>query len=152
MWWEGKMQQKLAEADLVPLMYKRYVDDINTVSYVAPSGTRYIDDQIILDESCVTRDEAVDHDRRTMELWQCIANSIHPSIQVEVDFPSNHLKNSVPILDVRVWVEKVIDSNVYRVMHEFYMKEVSSKAVIDARSALSWDVNRTVLTQEVLRS
>ena len=75
----------------------------------------------------------------------------NPSIQVEVDFPSNHLKNSVPILDVRVWIEKVIDSNVYRIMHEFYMKDVSSKAVIDARSALSWDVKRTVLTQEVLR-
>ena len=37
--------------------------------------------------------------------------SIHP-IQVEVDFPSNHLKNRVPILDVRVWIEKVKDTPV----------------------------------------
>ena len=60
-----------------PLMYKRYVDDINTVSYVPPLGTRYVDGQTIIDESCVTQDEAVDHDRQTMELWQCIQ---HPSI------------------------------------------------------------------------
>ena len=36
-------------------------------------------------------------------------------------------------------------------MYEFYSKEMASKAVINARSALSWSTKRTVLTQEVLR-
>ena len=37
------------------------------------------------------------------------------------------------------------------IMHEFYAKEVASKALVNARSALPWCTNRTVLTQEVLR-
>ena len=36
-------------------------------------------------------------------------------------------------------------------MHEFYYKEVSSKSVINARSALAWGSKKTILTQEVLR-
>ena len=36
------------------------------------------------------------------------------------------------------------------ILYEFYTKEVSSKAVINARSALSEKMKRTVLTQEVL--
>ena len=37
------------------------------------------------------------------------------------------------------------------VLHEFYSKDVASKCVINARSALPWSCKRTVLTQEVLR-
>ena len=37
------------------------------------------------------------------------------------------------------------------ILHEFYSKEVASKSVVNARSAVSWSCKRTVLTQEVLR-
>jgi len=37
------------------------------------------------------------------------------------------------------------------IMYEFHSKSMASKAVINARSALSWSTKRTVLTQEVLR-
>ena len=36
-------------------------------------------------------------------------------------------------------------------MHEFYMKSVSSRSVLNSESALAWGVKRTVLTQEALR-
>ena len=37
------------------------------------------------------------------------------------------------------------------ILHEFFSKDVSSKAVINARSAMAWTSKRTILTQEVLR-
>ena len=37
------------------------------------------------------------------------------------------------------------------VLDEFYSKDVASKCVINARSALPWSCKRTVLTQEILR-
>ena len=37
------------------------------------------------------------------------------------------------------------------IMYAFHSKCVAYKAVINARSALSWSTKRTVLTQEVLR-
>ena len=37
------------------------------------------------------------------------------------------------------------------VLHEFFYKDVSSRSVVNARSALPWNCKRTILTQEVLR-
>ena len=42
-------------------------------------------------------------------------------------------------------------SEVNVVLHEFYSKDIASKCVINARSALSWSCKRTILAQEVLR-
>ena len=61
------------------------------------------------------------------------------------------MDKSVPILDLRVWVEKMVDSDRFVVIHELYMKNVSSKSVISVMSELPWSLKRTVLTQEVLR-
>ena len=40
----------------------------------------------------------------------------------------------------------------HRIEHEFYSKDVSSKVVMFAKSALSWKQKRTVLAQELLRA
>ena len=84
-----------------------------------------------------------------MLLFQKVGNSIHQSIQVEIEVPSNHADKKMPILDLKVWIEKI--NEVYLILHEFYMKEVSTKSLILAKSALAWSVKRTVLTQEALR-
>ena len=50
--------------------------------------------------------------------------------------------------------EKEIENQVVNmsvIMYELYSKEMVSKPVINARSALSWSTKRTVLTHEVLR-
>ena len=95
-------------------------------------------------------------DERTMELLRQVGDNIHPSIKLEVYYPSKHPDKKLPILDLRVWVEQkekeVQGSNQMMsvIMYELYAKEIASKAVIDARSAMSTSVKRTVLTQEVL--
>jgi len=110
-----------------------------------------------VDESFVAEDERVSSDQRTMPLIKQIGDDIHLLIQLEVDYPSKHRDQKLPILDLKVWLEtreKEIENqvvNVSVIMYEFYSKEMASKAVINARSALSWSTKRTVLTQEVLR-
>ena len=151
MWWDREIKARLSNLGLPPLMYKRYVDDINTVSLVPPPGLRYTNGIGQIDTSCIEEDLAMEDDDRLFRLWKTVGDSIHPSIQVEVDFPSIHVERSIPILDLRVWVEKKADSSSYLIMHEYYMKSVSSKAVINARSAVPFSMKRTVLTQEALR-
>ena len=80
-----------------------------------------------------------------MEKVRQIGNNIHPSIQLEVDYPSKHNDNKMPILDLKVWVEN------NKVKHEFYQKSVSSKSMIHQRAALPLDKKRTIITQEILR-
>ena len=92
-----------------------------------------------MDESTVTEDEGVSNDERTMLLIKQIGNDIHPSIQLEVDYPSEHQDQKLPIRDLKVWLEtrgKKIgnqDVDVSVIMYEFYSKEMASKAVINAR-------------------
>ena len=54
---------------------------------------------------------------------------------------------------MRCWKEElVVDGNEKHVLlHEFYMKEVSSKSVISRDAALAMSSKRTILTQECLR-
>lgn len=83
------------------------------------------------------------------------ANSIHPSIQVEIDYPSRYSDFKLPILDLKVWpfqhFNEVTQTNDVYILHEYYHKDVSSKAVIHVRSAIPWKAKRVILTQEILR-
>ena len=82
----------------------------------------------------------------TIERIKEIGNGIHASIQLEADYPSRYEDKKVPILDLKVWVNEED-----KVVHEYYMKPVSSKSVINNRSAMPLKDRRTVITQEILR-
>ena len=52
-------------------------------------------------------------------------------------------------LHLKIWVKRV--DGLWRIVHEHYTKPMSTKAVLDSRSAMAWGTRRTVLTQEALR-
>ena len=123
-WWDRKMRSVIEENGIKTVMYKRYVDDINLIVEV--------------------KKDVMEDD-----LWKRIkemGDSIHESIQLEADYPYRYPDQKVPILDIKVWVDTE-----GKVMHEYYSKPVSSKSVIDAKSAMPFKDRRTVLTQDLLR-
>ena len=148
-WWDSEFKLRLNEAGIVSRLIKRYVDDINLAVDELPVGTRYEDGMLLVKDEKVAEDLSIPADRRTMAIIRQIGNSIHPSIQLETDCPSNHEDEKMPILDLKVWIQDIGGSR--RIIHEFYAKDVSSKAVVNAKSAFSMKQKRTVLTQEVLR-
>ena len=138
-WWDRQLIEKLEAAGMKVLLYKRYVDDIILVVRNTVRGQ----------SSSKPRDEA------NMCTVQEVANTIHPSIEVTFDCPSKHEDLKMPVLDLKAWLSHNVDPEsrepVVEMMHEHYTKEVSSKAVVDARSALPWKTKRTIHTQEILR-
>ena len=56
-------------------------------------------------------------DRRTMEIVRDIVNSIHPSIQFEVDYPSKYEDGKMSLLDLKVWVQEGDDGSSRIVLH-----------------------------------
>ena len=143
LWWDGRFKAKLQEMGIEVLMYKRYVDDINMCTIEVAPGVVYENGQVVNGEVSNSEEKA---DTRTFRVIKSIGDDIHQSVQLEVDTPSNHDDLKVPILDVKMYV-----NNGRKVMYEFYAKEVSTKSVLNARSAAPWTMKRTVLTQEVLR-
>ena len=139
-WWDKKLIEKLRERGMDVLMYKRLVDDIN----------------MVLRRRGVVMDDVMEQaDKRNMDFVAQVANSIHHSIQVTTDYPTKNANSKMPILDLGVWIQKMFDEVTHEVevnvMHEYYYKEVATRAVVDARSAMPWSMKRTILTQEVVR-
>ena len=95
------------DVGMVKELYERYVDDINNCVKETEVGARYIGGQLVYLEETKKEDEGKATDLRTFEVIQQIGNSIHPSIQVEVDVPSNYPDKKLPMLDLRVWTAKV---------------------------------------------
>ena len=73
-WWDRTFIDRVKENEIDLAMYGRYVDDADVV-------VKSIDEN------------AEAPDRKTMERLQEIANAIHPSIRVTIDYPSNHPDN-----------------------------------------------------------
>ena len=85
-------------------------------------------------------------DQRTAEVVRDLANTIMPGmLELEEDYPSKHVSEKLPILDLHVWTEN------NQILHTFYQKPVASKKVIMARSALPTSTKRSILVQEGLR-
>ena len=83
-----------------------------------------------------------------MEIIVQIANSIDPMIQLTVETPCNFENCMLPILDVKVQINKE-EGN--RIDFEFFEKPTKNSKVILANSALNPNAKRTILTQECLR-
>lgn len=59
------------------------------------------DNQSYVDECSATEDNRISNDEGKMVLIKQIGKDIHPSIQVEVDYPSKQQNGKLPILPKR---------------------------------------------------
>ena len=176
-WFDKQMIKKIEEqSDIRLKMYKRYVDDINVVMKVEKDDnkgnteTETTVKKIIEDESdekeenqrkeiMIENKESnteernnrkIEKDAEIMERMKKLGDDIHPSIKLTFDCPSKNQDRKLPILDVKMWVEKEQNGK-STIMHEFYQKDMSSKHVVHSRSGMSTQQKRTILTQEALR-
>ena len=112
------------------------MDDINTL--IRKLRTRGEAAPSVLDDATI------------MQQVKLIAETIHRSIQVTVDCPSYHEDKKVPILDLKVWLQTASgDGNGSTVLlHEYFYKDVATRAVVDARSAVPIETKRITLIRE----
>ena len=127
-WWDNELLERLNRRGRSTHLYARYVDDIN----IAVDQTPY-------EES----------DGETMKHIQEIANDIHPSISVTIDFPSNNTNKRIPVLDLEMWIEDTREKRI--IMHTHYMKSISSKHVVNKESALPPRTKTNILTADLVR-
>ena len=129
-YWDKKLKQQLEENEINVILYKRYVDDI---------------DIIVKDNNYEEKNE-----ERTMKNIQQYANSIETSIKTTIDYSSNYEDNKLPVLDLKVWIGYTTSGEV-KILHEHYMKNVSSRMLIHANSGHPMDMKKSILVNEVVR-
>ena len=157
-WWDEKFLNRLKELRIHLDIYKRFKDDLNILGNSLPLGARYCakNKEILYTNPSYPShcqdemEEQIIHqgnlEVNTFYILNQIANDVDSMISFTYDIPSNHETKKMPVLDVQVY----LDSQ-YRIMHEFYEKPTRNPLVLLASSAHSWQVKRTVLTQEALR-
>ena len=150
-WWDKQILQKLRDLEIGPVVYKRYVDDVNMATDAVDEGVEYVGGALVRNED--RRIDGIEPDERTFNVIREVGNEIHRSIQLTSDVPSGHADRKVPILDLKCWKGEVEvgDDEKDVLLHEFYMKEVSSKSVIHREAAFPLSNKRMILTQECLR-
>ena len=84
-----KTKRRLEDEGVKVKMYSRYFDNIN----------------ILCEKMYVKVEEKAD-DETIMKWIQKIGNTIHRSIQVTIDHPSNHVNRRMPVLDLEQWIGK----------------------------------------------
>ena len=152
-WWDSQSIDKMNEVGYGMRLYKRYTDDINIGMVAVEEGARYKNGTKLITNESRMEDKGKAADRRTFEFVREVGNTIHPSIQVEVDFPSRNVDLKVPILSLKVWIGDVnVDGEKKKkIIHEHYVKDVANKFVIEEKSAMSYKDKRTILTQMCLQ-
>ena len=148
-WWDKELQNRLQKIDFQLRLHERYVDDTNTIAKKSEVGARYDGERIIITDTSIDEDQGIPDDKRTMTLLQSVAAHIHPSIRITIDYPSNYMDGKIPMLDVKMWIADVDGRKM--VLYEHYEKEMATKAVMHAMSAIPMQTKRTVLSQEMLR-
>ena len=147
-WWDEKFIERASRAKIEVEMLDRYVDDGDLIVEVPPKGTRFDVEsgEVVCSQEAEVEDSEVEDDKRTMELVRNIADSIHPMLQFDEDYPSKHEDNKIPILDLKCWMDSE-----NRVWHQHYEKPVSTTKVLHSESALSWRTKRNVAVSESVR-
>ena len=129
-------------------MYERFVDDSNLVPEVVEPGWKFCNTmrRLMYDEDQVQEDSSMEDDRRTALVVKDMANSVHPMIQMEEDFPSNHVDGKLPILDLKCSMD---DETL--IQFEHYEKPTASRLVLSAQSALPMKQKRNIHINECVR-
>ena len=131
-----------------------YVDDQNWAGKALKIGVRW--DEAAREMRWERKWEEDDiekrekNDKRTMRELRKMANSIEKDIKMKEDYPSKNEDCKLPMLDTKMWVEKLGDGG-EQIRHVLYEKPMVSRLVTMEKSSLPTRVKMTVLSQEIIR-
>ena len=148
-WWDRQFKERLRNLNRQLKLHERYVDDSNVVGRAVERGARYDGEGLVVSGETYQQDEGIPADKRTMLVLQEIASHIHPSIRLTIDYPSNNIDGKEPMLSVKMWIG--VTNAQPQIMYEQSVKPMSTKAIINARSARLMQTKRAALSQEILR-
>ena len=130
-WWDKQLLAKFEELGIRVKIYKRYIDDMTICLKVLVLGMKYVEGRLEYDQEREIEERDLPEDKRTFKLLQEIANSIHPSIQLEFVVPSNHDDKKVPILDLKMWIAEIDRTDglgkINKILYQYCIKDIENK-------------------------
>ena len=78
------------------------------------------------------------------------ANAIHDNIKAICDYGSNYDDGKLPVLNMKIWIGESAQNGT-KILHKHYMKDVSSRHLLNYRSAHPEAMKLNVFVNEALR-
>lgn len=149
-WVDRELVERLHQLNLDCWLNKTYVDDKTLVTQNVQPGTRYMGGVAAYNDEWSNDDRAESRDQITAEFVRQVASDILPGIKFTMDSPSMNSDNKLPVLDLKMWLERSESGNV-KIRHTFFEKTMTSPYVIHKLSAMAWGVKRATIVNEVKR-
>ena len=144
--WCNTFSNKMSELGIKNSLQTRLVDDITIMPNVIQPGIKLENNILVYCSEKEEEDRHLPEDVRTMKIIAEVANSIDENTKVTFDVPSNNKDLMVPILNVKVKLNKE-----GKIVFKFYKKPSANTRVTFRNSALSMKNKITILSQECFR-
>ena len=133
--WDKQLIRLMEENDMRSIMYKRYKDDVNFV---------------VENIGVITGISKHEREEQTVSKVKELAERIDPSIRVTTDMCLNYNDRRLPLLDIKIWIGRDSEGN-SRILHTHYIKDVSTRAVLNANSSHDNRTKASVMVNEAFR-
>ena len=141
--------EMLTKLGIAMIMYRRYVDDIDCVAKRLKRSVVFDREQCRLVDTNPGVEMEMMTDNEMMTLLRDIANGVVNMIDWEFDVVDNHEDLQLPVLDLKIHVDK--DDRANLIKHRFYQKKVANKGLVDARSCMPASMTFSTLVEEGCR-
>ena len=132
--WDEEVLNGMTREEYRTIMYQRYKDDVD----------------FIVDVEGREGEDRTTKDRRIVEKMKEIAESVDENLKVTVDAAFKHEDKKQPMLDVKMWIGKNKEG-VTKVLHTHYIKDVSTRALINSKSSHGDRTKANVMVNEITR-
>ena len=162
--WDSTLNKIMAEHNLTVRIISRYVDDIATLLTAIKMGVRWCKCckklAYMKEWEEEDRKSNKDNTERTANIIKDMMNSIMKNIQVTVETPNNFDDKTLPILDIRCWVEPLQEEESLhqdnqqprqKLLYSFFSKPMSSKLCMMKTSAIPEQMKIQTLSNDCIR-
>ena len=146
-WFDERFLEKCTDEGMEIEFYKRYVDDSNMLAI--PPEEEEEEGRNMMRNMREGRDKMREgNGKKVAARCREIADRVCRMLKFEEDVGENYEDGKLPILDLKVWLEK---KKGFRIMHEFYKKPMATRYTLRKGTAYPKEKIRAVLVEEVMR-
>ena len=152
--WSVKVNKILIENNIKIWLASGYIDDMRYLTSSIREGVRWCDKEqkMVEKEEWRIEDTAPgeNKEQRTSREILKVMNSIYKNVQFTRETCQDFKNGRLPTLDFTLWIEQG-EGEGARMLYSFYEKELGSKYCIMEQGAMSEQMKRSTLSQEVIR-
>ena len=111
LWFNINFLELVRNLGLMLVMFQRYVDDVNAAVIKIKDSMTFDEDKCMMIDNAPGEERDLMTDEQMMEILKNVANKVTKMIRWEQDYPSFHPDGELPMLDIKIHLDKTDELN-----------------------------------------